>query len=187
MARPRKPTDRRQNRSTRDLEPVEAVVIAGDFTPKPSGSWLKDTVDQWTILWGSDLATQILDTDRPALFRLFEWRDEQLRCKRRARAARKKADDEPLVEGSKGQPVANPLYEVAKWNDDEALAIESRIVALEDRLALSPKARLTIGVTQQKGQSLAMANASIAAAIQEAMNDTSDPRAPRRKSTKKTG
>lgn len=91
------------------------------------------------------------------------------------------------MDGSQGQPVKNPLFGVVASATQEALAIESRIVALEDRLALSPKARLTIGVTQQKGQSLAMANAEIARAIQEAMHDETDPRASRRKSAKETG
>jgi hypothetical protein len=186
MARPRKTPERRQNRATRDLEPV-ASVVAADFGPKPSSTWLKATVDQWVDLWASDLATQILDTDRPALVRLFDWRDEQARCRRRAKAARDGADESPLVDGSKGQPVANPLYEIAKWNDDEALAIETRIVALEDRLALSPKARLTLGVTQQKGQSLAMQNAQIASAIAEVMRDSPDPRTVGRKPATGTG
>lgn len=176
MPRERKPAERRQNRSTRDLEPVDTTVITGNFAPAPLNSWLKDTADQWSDLWMSDLSSQIRNTDHPALIRLFDWRDEQARCRKRAKAARKVAESEPTVEGSKGQPVANPMWDVAKSQDDLALQIETRIVALEDRLALSPKARLAIGVTQQKGQSLAMANAQIAAAIEKEMRAATDPR-----------
>ena len=46
----------------------------------------------------------------------------------------------PLVAGSQGQPVANPLSRVV-------LGYDSEIRQLEDRLGLSPRARLNLGVT----------------------------------------
>lgn len=170
----RKPAGRRQNRVTKDLTPVPSVPVE---VPKPSSTWLKITRDGWEELWSSDLASQILPTDRPALTRLYDWRDELERTRRQMRVMTREASKEPLVEGSQGQPVRNPMFQVLDVLMRSALAIEARIVALEDRLGLSPKARLGLGVTQQKGQSLAMQNARIAEALQEAMSDTNDPRA----------
>lgn len=194
MPRPRKAPELRQNRATKDLASVDSgssVVVHAPFgvpeVPAPDSGWLKATVEAWDDLWASPLASEIKGTDMPALRRCFEWRDEQVRCRRRAKALRKLATGEPMVPGSKGQPVANPLFDVAKAADDEALAIETRIVALEDRLALSPKARLTLGVTVQKGVSLQQQNALIAEAIREEIAGAPDPRSESGVPTTSTG
>lgn len=177
VPRERKPPERRQNRATKDLPVLAAVVDLPSAGPDPDTAWLEVTKTQWSELWASPLASELKGTDMPGLYRCFEWRDEQRRCRLRAKALRKQADAAPLVDGSKGQPVPNGLYDIAQAQDAEALAIESRIVALEDRLALSPKARLSLGVTVAKGVSLQAQNAQIARAIQEAMRDAPDPRA----------
>lgn len=175
MAPPRKTAERRQNRATKDL-----VVVAGVApikTPPAVAGWLAETKREWGELWSSNLAGRIEPTDHPAVRRLFGWRDKQIRAERRATALRKVAAKEPLVEGSKGQLVANPMWGAADAADAEALHIETRIVALEDRLGLSPKARLALGLTEQKGMNLAGQNARLAMAIQEAMQSAEDPRA----------
>lgn len=172
---PRKPPARRQNRSTQDAEVVE--LAPAPSVPEPDRGWLADTADQWHELWDSELAAYIRATDMPALRRLFSWRDELVRSRRKARTYRKEAEGAPLVPGSTGQMVANPLFALADKLDDRALSIESKIVALEDRLALSPKARLALGLTEQKGMNLAAQNARIAAALREAVTDAPDPRA----------
>lgn len=180
MPTPRKPADRRQNRATSDLAPVSTLTPT---TPDPDSGWLAETKRQWADLWASALADYVQSTDEPGLRRCFMWRDELVRCQRKARALRKLAEKEPLVLGSMGQPTANPMFAVANQLDDRALSIESKIVALEDRLALSPKARLALGVTEQKGMNLAAQNAAIAAALQEATTSASDPRAVPRDTT----
>ena len=171
----RKSPERRQRNNTKDL-----VVLTSSTpmkTPPAVTGWLAETKREWAELWSSNLASRIEPTDHPAVRRLFAWRDKQIRSERRATALRKVAEREPLVEGSKGQLVANPMWGAADSADAEALQIESRIVALEDRLGLSPKARLALGVTEQKGMNLAGQNARLAVAIQEAMSSAEDPRA----------
>lgn len=51
-----------------------------------------------------------------------------------------------LVVGSQGQDVLNPLVRVAQ-------DIETKLVALEDRLGLSPEARLRLGITAAEHKS----------------------------------
>lgn len=183
MPRERKPAAQRQNRSTKDLEPVEATVVtlvpasSPANLPEADSSWLAETKREWDAVHQSVLAGYINETDVPGLRRCMQWRDEQRRCMKRARTYRKLAEETPMVEGSTGQLKASPMFELANKEDDRALVIEAKIVALEDRLALSPKARLALGVTEQKGHNLAAQNTLLAQAIAEAMNDAPDPRA----------
>jgi P27 family predicted phage terminase small subunit len=72
-------------------------------------------------------------TDLPALSRLFLLRDQRDRF-----AA--EVDREPLVEGSQGQRVANPLARLVSTADSE-------IRQLEDRFGLSPQARFRLGIS----------------------------------------
>ena len=180
---PKKPSDRRQGHGTADLTPVRSLPATERSVPHPDAGWLAETRRQWADLWASPLADYLRETDEAAVRRCFMWRDELARCQRKARAARREAEKEPLVLGSKEQLVANPMFSVADRFDDRALVIESKIVALEDRLALSPKARLALGVTEQKGVNLAAQNAQIAAALAKAVTDAPDPRAVRRDPT----
>lgn len=102
--------------------------------------------EQWQQLWGSPLAATFVDSDVPALARLFELRDERMRSLRAARRAR-------LVAGSKGQPRLSPLLGYIAQLDAE-------IRALEDRFGLTPRARLTLGITLGEAhRSLAQLNA----------------------------
>lgn len=184
MGRPRKTPERRQNRATKDLDVVDAEVVelapAGDNdVPEPDREWLAETKRQWYETLRSQLAGHYHETDMAALHRLFMWRDELTRARRSAKAMRRQANSEALVTGSKGQPVANPLFDVAASLDAQALTIEGKVTALEDRLGLSPKARLGLGLTREKGLNLAAQNAKLAEAIREAMGGghASDPRA----------
>ncbi len=191
MARPRKPAERRQNRSTRNLPeptaevlpiaPPDLALIAGDgdSTPKPDRTWLVRTKRDWTEFWDSDLSAYVKPTDLPALRRLFGWRDELARIRDRVKVMNRNADEQPYVTGSTGQVKANPLYALAADLDHKAIQIESKIVALEDRFPLTPKSRLGLGVTEQKGMNLAALNAKIAAQLREA-DGAPDPRAARR-------
>jgi hypothetical protein len=84
----------------------------------------------------------------PALKRLFELYDDLARARR---AYRK----HPLVEGSKGQRVRNPVaYDIATYLS------EAR--QLEDRFGIGPRARLRLDVVLGQAQtSLADLHASL--------------------------
>lgn len=111
-------------------------------------------------MWSSSLAaTWQPETDLPALVRLIQLVDEAERFRRAGRKS-------PLVEGSQGQPVVNPLL---KQRD----ALLSEIRQLEDRFGLSPAARLKLGVVfADAHRSIEQLNAQIV----EAAADDDDPR-----------
>ena len=80
----------------------------------------------------ADLANVMDPADTPVLQRLFGMRDAQARAMARWRKT-------PYIEGSQGRPVKNPAF-------DEGMVLERAIVALEDRIGLSPKARANLGI-----------------------------------------
>lgn len=143
---PPKPPARRQRRNTPSLN---LVVPPGDAPDEPrkkpaaSTEWLACTRDDWNDVWADNVMAAIYNpgTDLQPLYRLFGLRDDRERFRR---AVRRK----PLVDGSKGQPVTNPLAKLIP-------SLDRDILALEDRFGLSPKARLMLGVT------LARAGASL--------------------------
>jgi hypothetical protein len=112
-----------------------AVVLAAsgsEAPPDPPAGLLAATQEAWSGFWSSPLASLVIPADLPGLRRLFQLHDERERAWRSYRRRR-------LVEGSQGQPVANPLFRVA-------LGLEAEIRALEDRYGLSPSARLRLGI-----------------------------------------
>jgi len=138
---------------------VGLVALPGgkvDPPPAPSGL-LKATREDWSGFWASPLASLVIPADLPALRRLFTLYDERLRAYQGYRKGR-------LVAGSMGQPVLNPLFAAMKSADAE-------IRALEDRLGLSPIARLRLGVALgEAARSLDELNRSL-----DADDDADDP------------
>ena len=129
----RKPAEKRQNVATRDaglLPRSQDVAVV----PQPDGAWSAGTVERWQDFWTSPLAQQVETSDHGALRRLFWLYDEV------ARLTVAIEETGRVVEGSQGQPRANPLYKQVQEFQAEARQ-------LEDRFGLSPKARLQLGVT----------------------------------------
>lgn len=132
MPRLPKPAPLRQNHERRD---VGLVALDGGLTttPEPSAGWLAVTKAEWRTLWSSPLTQCFLPaTDEPVLRRLYGMRDERERMVRVVKRMR-------LVQGSRGQPRANPLQA-------SIMAYESAIVALEDRMGISARSRLQLGI-----------------------------------------
>lgn len=143
----RKRPDQRRGKAgtTKDF----GVVVRAPAAPVPSCpaklagvAPLKATVEAWDRLWASDVVSVVdLRSDLEAVVRWASLLDERERAFRAFRASR-------LVEGSQGQPVLNPLWAVIRTCDAE-------LRALEDRIGLSPKARLQLGITfAEAGKSL---------------------------------
>lgn len=154
---PRKPADRRQNAITRDT--VVELVPGGLVVPAADPGWLPATVDEWSAFWADEELRSIVRASQHApLRRLFDWRDKLLRAWAEADRLREAIGADHFIEGSTGQMRANPLYDLAAKADATALAIEGRIVALEDRFGLSPQSMLKLGVDFQRRQSLAAQN-----------------------------
>ena len=126
--------DRRPNR-TATLE----VVATDDVEALPAKpKWLKKTKQDWVDFWAGSISAAVEVADRAMVYRLFDLRDRQARAWIRY-------DKQPYVDGSQGQPRANPAMA-------DAMALEKAIIALEDRLGLSPKARAQLGVTFGQAQ-----------------------------------
>jgi phage terminase small subunit len=101
--------------------------------PAPPAGLLKATGARWATFWTSPVAAAADPvTDLPAVERLFRAYDE---VERAGRAFRKQR----IVPGSTGQPTLNPLGRYIAQ-------LTSEITALEDRLGLTPKARLALGI-----------------------------------------
>jgi phage terminase small subunit len=138
---PKKPASKRQNRVTKTPE-IELVSVAGKIGPAipsaPDGirGYL---VQSWAEYWSSSLA-QVGDehTKRAAVTRLWQMYDLRDKHYEAYRAA-------PLVDGSQGQKVLNPLGR-------QMSQLETQIMALEDRLGLNPKAQIGLGISWAQGQ-----------------------------------
>jgi P27 family predicted phage terminase small subunit len=95
---------------------------------------LSVTRQRWQAFWRSPLAGAVaVDSDLPALERLFSLYDERERAYRAYRRER-------LVTGSQGQTVLHPLGRMMGVMDSE-------IRQLEDRFGLNPLARARLGIT----------------------------------------
>ena len=129
----KKPAEKRQGRGTSDTGLLprtggEPVVPAAD------SAWTGGTLERWQDFWTSPLAQQAETSDQGALRRLFWLYNEiELLIVAIEETGR-------VVKGSTGQPRANPLYKQVQEFQAEARQ-------LEDRFGLSPKARLTLGIT----------------------------------------
>lgn len=146
-----KDSDKRQRRNApQELvapsPPVSQGVEGG--RPEPPSYLLAVTKRRWEAYWASPVAKLVDEvSDLPALERLFWLYDDLERSRRSVRA------QGHMIEGSKGQAVMNPLL-----RHMQTQAAEVR--QLEDRFGLSPRARLSLGVTLgQAAQSLADLNA----------------------------
>ena len=128
----RKPPEKRQNRATSDagLLPREPAGIV----PEADQAWTVGTRQRWQAFWGSPLGGHVEDSDHGALRRLFWLYDEVERLIEAIGITGR------VVEGSQGQPRANPLYKQVQEFQAEARQ-------LEDRFGLSPKARLALGIS----------------------------------------
>ena len=155
MPNPRKPLHMRQRRNTPSLGLVEPLAEHQPVPPTPAGL-LKETREKWETFWNSDAGQSTVirrDVDMDAIRRLFEYYDDHSR-------ARREYKRHPLVLGSTGQQVINPLGKMM-------LDLEGKIVSLEDRIGKNPHARLKLSLT------FGQAHASLEE-MNRRMNDDSD-------------
>jgi hypothetical protein len=128
-----KDLERRQTR-----EPVGAggkprlqVVRSISQAPEPRKEWLEETKSGWGNYWASDISALVQPHQVQAVERMFSLIDQR----ERAYIATRKR---PLVDGSQGQKVLNPLLrQIAVW--------DAEIRQLEDRFGGNPRALLALG------------------------------------------
>ena len=123
--------------------------------PEPPENLCAFALTLWREIWTTDVSKAIEASDHYALRRWIEAVDERERYLEAAR-------DNPTVEGSKGQPVVNPLLKLAR-------AAEDRIEHFEQQFGMTPKARADLG--------LAAGNAALTAEELNRMarNNAADP------------
>lgn len=132
MGRPRKPDAERQGAAPPSLELVTPLGVKL-AVPDPDAGWSDATVAEWSAWWGSDVARMIdPDSETPIVRRLFDLLDQAARFEAAGRL-------EPMIEGSTGQLVINPLLKHAQGLRDEARRDESV-------LGRGPKRRLDLGI-----------------------------------------
>lgn len=132
MGRARKPDDQRQGAAPPALELVTPVGVAVD-KPAAGEGWSEATVAGWDAWWASDVARMIdVASEAPIVFRCFDLLDQAERFEAEGR-------QQPLVEGSTGQPTINPLLKHAQVLRDEARRDEAV-------LGRGPKRRLDLGI-----------------------------------------
>lgn len=128
----RKPEEDRQRSNTPTLELVTPLGVEIEVPPAGEG-WSEATVAEWDAWWASDVARMIdVASEAPIVFRCFDLLDQAARFEEVGRS-------EPLVEGSTGQMVINPLLKHAQGLRDEARRDEAV-------LGRGPKRRLDLGI-----------------------------------------
>ena len=92
----------------------------------------------WEDFWQEPLSAKVnMAMDGPALVRMFTLRSQVERWQALT-------DADPVVAGSQGQPVVNPL--IKQW-----MALLGECRQLEDRFLCSVKARIAVGVKAAQG------------------------------------
>jgi P27 family predicted phage terminase small subunit len=124
------------------------LVVAGDQLAKPDcpAGLCDEAAEQWDAFWSDSASSVQTPADRGVLLRWIDAVDRYLRTIG-------EADREPLVTGSTGQQVENPLYKIA----DKALGTIERC---EKQLGIGALNRAGLGIAVITGQrSLADMNA----------------------------
>ena len=116
-----------------DIQPPQLPAVRSAMPPYPK-SILKVTKEQWATYWQSEISVVACEVDLPVVERLHRRYDERERAYREVRKSGR------LAVGSQGQKILHPLL---KYIDQ----CEQEIRQLEDRLGLSPHARLKMGAT----------------------------------------
>jgi P27 family predicted phage terminase small subunit len=138
----RKPPERRQNRITRDIGPIRE---AGKAPPMPRGL-CKAAQDAWTAYWSDHVSGATTGSDLALITRWIKNLDRYHRLVAQA-------DRKPVVRGSKGQDIGNPLYQLV-------FKLEAAIEKAEQQLGVGPLNRHKLGLmVTESFKSLADLNA----------------------------
>lgn len=130
------PDDERTRRNAPTKTVIDVVVhpaVEAGVVPDAPANLRTALRTDWRDLWLSPVAALITDTDLPALRRLWELRELH------AQYLDELGGGNLFAAGSQGQTVANPALAAA-------MSIEKSITALEDRFALTLKARQNAGL-----------------------------------------
>lgn len=161
--RTKKSPERRQGRGTKDIGVLPQIPVAEDSIPVAPAHLGEKWKAAWALFWSSPFAQLVAPAQQPAVDRLFGFYEERERMDAFIR-------QEPMLAGSQGQPVVNPMYR-------QRTAVDAEIRQLEDRLGLNPRSGLQLGIQfSEAARSLEELNARIAYAASVEQGDEDDPR-----------
>lgn len=133
MPVPPKDPERRQRAHQGPQPRADLTLLPSKLqAPAPPDGLPERWATEWIEFWRSEISRTVLPESMPALRRLFGYRAELDRLN--------DANPDPLVPGSQGQMVLNPILR-------RTGQLEAQIVALEDRFGLTPKARIMLGAS----------------------------------------
>lgn len=132
-AKRKPPGARVDNRPQRDRHLAVAEPAEAPEVPLPPAGTLAPTKKWWDEFWRSRHAAAMTPVHMPVLERLAECYDELRRTKKIVDKAR-------IVQGSTGQPVANPLISYK-------MALQKEIRSLEAELGIGLKSASNLGIT----------------------------------------
>lgn len=157
MPRTKKPAgstvDKRNGRRL-ELAASGGALVAPDID---RDAFLPETLQQWDAYWSDPVAASQTPADRMIVLTWLESYDDYRRKKA-------KANERPLVKGSMGQLVANPMYAVA----DRSLAVA---LACARQLGIGAKNRADLGLA-------IVAEAQTLASVNERYRDRARPASP---------
>lgn len=131
-----KPLDQLQGKGSKYRTQGLRVVTPDESQPIPSApaDTQPNARKRWRMFWTSAMSTAIdLKSDTEAIYR---W----LHCMSERERLQPLADKSPLVKGSTGQLVSNPLYAIIAQYSKE-------IARFEDHFGMTPIARFRLGIT----------------------------------------
>lgn len=127
-------------RSAKAVAPVQSLPDASFKAPEPPTSLDDYGGEVWADVWESAGSAYSTKTDHHVIERYCVLRQRQ-------RDLQRQIDGEGFTStGSQGQVILNPLVRALQ-------DCESKLLPLEDRLGLSPEARIRLGLQVQEGKS----------------------------------
>ena len=161
--RTKKSPERRQGRGTKDIGVLPQIPVSEASIPVAPAHLSERWKSSWAVFWSSPFSQLVAPAQHPAVERLFGLYDERERMDAFIR-------QEPMLAGSQGQPVVNPMYR-------QRTAADAEIRQLEDRLGLNPRSGLQLGIQfSEAARSLEELNARIAYAASIEQSEEDDPR-----------
>jgi len=131
--RPPDPRSQRSRKGKTDRKRLDTRRTLPVERPDPPAGLAPALVGEWDDYFASELAqATFAPTDLPALRRLWRMKHEVLNLQTHI-------DEEPIVRGSRGQPVPHPAIRVRN-------ALLAMIQQLEDRFGLNPRSRSSLGI-----------------------------------------
>lgn len=134
----KQPEDRQTTDRSRNAT-VVPIRDDGMVVPEPPDGLLPETARIWTNFWESEMSAPVkLGVDE---FRLNRW----VRYVDAWHRAMEVFEQEPMVEGSQGQPRVNPIWKTI-------VELEKEIRATELEFGLTPLARSKLGISFGQAQ-----------------------------------